>query len=198
MIWIQKLRTDGLFSQKIKGSTRKKWNSRVNKTLKSPGKIFVDGLTRKSYDSLSTKKLINHEEWGPISKQGKTRKICFTNEFFVVWLCPRDFSFVHSIIHICYHSYVVCLKPNVLIRGYDFCWNNVCSVLSKALYLISWDILNGCGANKRKERNSILFVRLLCNVTWESRLHKKKIMVVSLEKSKNFETIAEELVVKEP
>lgn len=27
---------------------------------------------------------------------------------------------------------------------------------------------------------------------------KKKIMVVSLEKSKNFETIAEELVVKEP
>ena len=31
----------------------------------------------------------------------------------------------------------------------------------------------------------------------ESRLHKKKIMVVSLEKSKNFETIAEELVVKE-
>lgn len=29
-------------------------------------------------------------------------------------------------------------------------------------------------------------------------IKKKKIMVVSLEKSKNFETIAEELVVKEP
>ena len=104
----------------------------------------------------------------------KREKSVWRTKFFVVWLCPRDFSFVHNIIHICYHSYVVCLKPNVLIRGYDFCWNNVCSVLSKALYLISWDILNGCGANKRKERNSILFVRLLCNVTWESRLHKKK------------------------
>ena len=104
----------------------------------------------------------------------KREKSVWQTKFFVVWLCPRDFSFVHNIIHICYHSYVVWLKPNVLIRGYDFCWNNVCSVLSKALYLISWDILNGCGANKRKERNSILFVRLLCNVTCESRLHKKK------------------------
>ena len=62
----------------------------------------------------------------------KREKAVWQTKFFVVWLCPRDFSFVHSIIHICYHSYVVCLKPNVLIRVTIFaeitfvaCWEKL-------------------------------------------------------------------------
>ena len=127
----------------------------------------------------------------------KREKAVWQTKFFVVWLCPRDFSFVHSIIHICYHSYVVCLKPNVLIRV---------TIFAEITFVACWEKLyiwfrgiSLMAAVQTSGKSGILYHLFgYCVMLHENHVFiKKKTMVVSLEKSKNFETIAEELVVKE-